>query len=241
MYLGVAAMTKMTIALVDDDDLIRENYSELLREEGYQVRVYADRADAYRSIVFEPPDLAIIDIGLGRERNGGFELCREIRKHSRNLPIMFLTSNSSNDARIKGFECDVDGYIVKGESIDLLVVRIASLFRRLHSLSNVDNKKNNCIERGDLTLDMYASTLCWKAQRVKLTMTLYRIAKELAIHPGETKSLPELMSTANIVVEPNTIVSNIKIIRARFREIDPSFNCIKAEYSLGYKWVDSKI
>lgn len=234
-------MTKMTIALVDDDDLIRENYSVLLSEEGYQVRVYADRADAYRSIVFEPPDLAIIDIGLDRERNGGFELCREIRKHSRNLPIMFLTSNSSNDARIEGYECDVDGYIVKGESLDLFVVRIASLFRRLHSLSNVDNKKNNCIERGDLMLDIDASTLYWKAQRVKLTLTQFCIAKELAIRPREIKSIPNLMSTANIVVEPNTIVSNIKIIRTRFREIDPSFNCIKAEYSLGYKWNDSKI
>lgn len=230
-----------TIALVDDDDLIRENYTELLSDEGYSVSSYSNRADAYRHIVDDPPDLAIFDIAFGRERNGGFVLCREVRKHYKNLPIMFLTSNSSNDARIEGYECDVDGYIVKGESLDLLVVRIASLFRRLHSLSNVDNKKNNCIERGDLMLDIDASTLSWKSQRVNLTLTQYCIARELAIRPRETKSIPKLMSIANIVVEPNTIVSNIKIIRSRFRAIDPSFNCIKAEYSLGYKWIDSPI
>lgn len=229
---------KKTIALVEDDDLIRENYSELLADEGYVVSAYSDRYIAFDRIIADPPNLAILDIGLGRERDGGFELCRLLRENNNTMPIIFLTSYDSDDARIRGFECDVDDYIVKGESIDFLIVRVAALFRRIHSLSNTGSQKTNTLERGDLLIDFDSNRVQWKAKSVTLTLTQYWILKELAMRPGKTKSISKLMSVANMVVEPNTIVSNIKTIRRRFKEVDTEFNCIKTEYSAGYRWLD---
>lgn len=230
--------TKRAITLVEDDDLIRENYSELLADEGYVVSAFSDRHSAYDSIVAAPPDLAILDIGLGRERDGGFELCWQLRQYSKTMPIIFLTSYDSDEARIRGFECDVDDYIVKGESIDFLIVRVATLFRRIEVLATPRHEPANTLERGDLLIDFDSNRVHWKAKNVKLTLTQYWILKELAMRPGKTKSISKLMSVANMVVEPNTMVSNIKTIRRRFKEIDSEFNCIKTEYSAGYRWLD---
>ena len=63
------------------------------------------------------------------------------------------------------------------------------------------------------------------------------MVQELAKKPGQVKSPNELMSAASIVVEPNTIAAHIKLIRKKFKEIDPEFNRIKAEYAAGYRWL----
>jgi len=226
-----------SIVLVEDDELILENYTELLQYEGYRVRAYADRISALEGMTSDPPDLAILDIGLGREREGGFLLCKQLRDTNRTLPIIFLTSYEADEERVAGMRCEVDDYIVKGESIDYLIVRIATLFRRLESLNDPANYHTQIFEQGDLSLDLEASMAYWKGEHVNITLSQYWMLKELALRPGHAKSLSKLMSVAHMVVEPNTIAANIKTIRKQFRKIDPDFNHIKAEYGLGYRWL----
>ena len=69
-----------TIAIVEDEPAIRENYADLFRRQGYRVDTYADRAHASQAMGAKLPDLAILDIGLGEEFDGGFELCRKFPK-----------------------------------------------------------------------------------------------------------------------------------------------------------------
>ena len=63
-----------TIAIVEDEPVIRENYADLFRRQGYKVDTYAGRAAASEALQKKLPDLAILDIGLGDEFDGGFEL-----------------------------------------------------------------------------------------------------------------------------------------------------------------------
>nr|NIR58994.1 response regulator [Gammaproteobacteria bacterium] len=67
------------IAIVEDEPAIRDNYADVLRAQGYEVSGFGDRAAALEAFQRRLPDLAIIDIGLGGEVEGGFELCRELR------------------------------------------------------------------------------------------------------------------------------------------------------------------
>jgi DNA-binding response OmpR family regulator len=67
------------IALVEDDPTIRQNYSDALGRAGYEVASFGDRVSAMRALAARLPELAIIDIGLGADVDGGFELCRELR------------------------------------------------------------------------------------------------------------------------------------------------------------------
>ena len=64
------------IAIVEDEDGVRENYQQALEREGYTISTYKNRAEAQEAFNNQLPDLAILDIRLGNERDGGFTLCR---------------------------------------------------------------------------------------------------------------------------------------------------------------------
>ncbi|NNK37932.1 MAG: response regulator, partial [Xanthomonadales bacterium] len=64
------------IAIVEDEAAIRHNYEDALRRYGYRVSGFADRESAFTALGRRLPDLVIIDVGLGDDVEGGFELCR---------------------------------------------------------------------------------------------------------------------------------------------------------------------
>src|SRR5690606_14347834 len=74
------------IAIVEDDPAIRENVADALRRQGYELSTYPDRQQALAAFKTRLPDLAIVDIGLGAEVDGGFTLVRELRALSETLP-----------------------------------------------------------------------------------------------------------------------------------------------------------
>ena len=70
---------KKTIAIVEDERAIRDNYAAAFSREGYAVRGYPNRREAMTAFASRLPDLAVIDISLEDEPEGGLELCRELR------------------------------------------------------------------------------------------------------------------------------------------------------------------
>ena len=94
---------KRLIAIVEDEPAIRDNYAAAFTREGYAVRTYANRAQAMsRLSAARLPDLAVIDISLEDEPEGGFELCRQLRALSAELPIIFLTARDSELDAVSG-------------------------------------------------------------------------------------------------------------------------------------------
>lgn len=237
MYMALTKDQLMTrILLVEDDPLLRNNFSELLRDEGFDVETCGDSAAALQAFDQPLPDLVILDITLGRETEAGFRLCSELRKRSETVPIIFFTSHTSDFDKISGMRFGVDDYLTKDTSMDYLAVRIKALLRRIETLSA--NKAESGIEvsRGDLTLNMSALTARWKGTKLNLSLTQLWMLHALANHPGQVKSYEQLMSAAKITVEPNTIAAHIKNIRKLFLAIDPAFSAIKTERNLGYRW-----
>ncbi|RPI39507.1 MAG: response regulator, partial [Betaproteobacteria bacterium] len=114
-----------TIAIVEDDPSIRENYADALRKQGYQVTGYGNRQEAMRAFQTRLPNLAIIDIGLADEIDGGFEICRALRAMSATLPIIFLTARDSDIDTVSGLRMGADDYLTKDISLPHLSARIA--------------------------------------------------------------------------------------------------------------------
>src|SRR6185503_4229118 len=90
------------IALIEDDAAIRGNYADALKKHGYEVAAYASRPEALAAQRARLPDLAIIDIGLGDEHDGGFALCGELRALSGELQILFLPARDSDVDIVSG-------------------------------------------------------------------------------------------------------------------------------------------
>jgi len=75
------------IAIVEDEATIRANYAEAMAQQGFRVSGYATRPEALAAVREQLPDLVVIDVGLGDEPEGGFDLCRELRARAASLPI----------------------------------------------------------------------------------------------------------------------------------------------------------
>ncbi|HVL36685.1 MAG TPA: proteobacterial dedicated sortase system response regulator [Burkholderiales bacterium] len=224
-----------TVAIVEDDPAIRANYADMLRKHGYQVSAFGDRSSALTAFRSRLPDLALLDIGLAGEPDGGFSLCRDLRALSAALPIIFLTARDSDFDVVSGLRMGADDYLTKDAGLPQLLARISALFRRadlLHEAPAVEE----IVERGALRLDMKRFLATWKAAAVDLTLTEFWLVHAVARFPGHVKTREQLMREAHIVVDDATITSHVKRIRRKFAAVDPGFCAIDTVYGLGYRW-----
>jgi two-component system, OmpR family, response regulator len=224
-----------TVAIVEDDAAIRANYADMLKKHGYQVSAYGDRKSATAAFRTRLPDLALLDIGLGDEPEGGFTLCRELRAMSAALPIIFLTARDSDFDLVSGLRMGADDYLTKDASLPQLVARISALFRRADLLREPP-AADEVLERGLLRLDMKRLQATWRSSPVDLTLTEFWLVHSLARYPGHVKDRDSLMRDAHIVVDDSTITSHIKRIRRKFQAVDDAFGAIDSVYGAGYRW-----
>jgi two-component system OmpR family response regulator len=224
-----------SIAIVEDEEALRENYADVLRRRGYQVSCYGTSEAAMRAFRTRVPDLAILDIALGDDYDRGFEMCRELRGLSKTLPIIFLTARDSDFDAVTGLRLGADDYLTKDTSLPHLLARIAALFRRVEAL-RAPPAGDAALTCGELRIDKDRLEASWRGQALGLTLTEFWILFALARRPGHVKSRDQLMDEANVVVDNTTITSHVKRIRRKFREIDPQFDCIEMVYGVGYRW-----
>jgi two-component system OmpR family response regulator len=223
------------IAIVEDERAIRDNYADALRRHGYRVTGHDDRHQAEAAFDRELPDLVVVDIGLGEEAEGGFDLCRWLRTRSETLPIVFLTARDSDLDAVSGLRLGADDYLTKDISLDQLMARIVALFRRMDALRRPAEEEAR-LTRGSMTISPERMTVTWKEHPVPLTVTEFWIVHSLARRPGHVKSRDQLMNEANVLVDDTTVTSHIKRIRRKFQALDSGFDAIETVYGAGYRW-----
>ena len=229
-----------TIAIVEDEPALRENYSAALRAQGYQTQLFAVRKDALETFRKRLPDLILLDIGLSGDAEGGFEVCREVRAMSTTVPIIFLSARDSDLDIISGLRLGADDYLTKDISLPHLTARISALFRRLEAL-RMPSVQENIIERGPLNIDVNRYAVRWRGRVVDLTLTEFWMVHALALHPGHVKNREQLMRDAQIVVDDATITSHVKRMRSKFVAVDPQVTGIDTVYGMGYRWLESSV
>ncbi len=224
------------IAIVEDEAAIRANYADAFEREGYAVEAFEARNEALQAFDVRLPDLVVIDINLKDDVEGGFELCRELRSRSADLPIIFLTARDSEFDAVSGLRLGADDYLTKDISLPHLMARVAALFRRLDAIQQPQSGDGRIV-RGDLEIDTDRMTIRWQDQPVSLTLTEFWLVHAMARYPGHVKNRQQLMDAAQAVLDDNTITSHIKRIRRKFVAIDPDFNAIETVYGMGYRWL----
>ena len=207
----------------------------MLLRQGYQVNAYATKQEAENAFNESTPDLVLLDIGLEDEIEGGFDLCRQLRKKSDTLPIIFLTARDNDFDTISGLRLGADDYLTKDISLPHLSARISALFRRVKAIQNQPQEEKLLII-SQLQINLERLEIHWQNQIVDLSLTELWMVHSLVKHPGHVKSREQLMDDASTVVDDSTITSHIKRIRQKFTQIEKSFNCIETIYGAGYRW-----
>ena len=154
------------VAIVEDEDGIRDSVLFALARDGHVATGYGDGAMAWAAFDRALPDLAILDIGVpGMD---GLELCRRLRARSEALPIIFLTSREDEFDRVLGLEIGADDYLCKPFSMRELMARVKALLRRAALARAGDASSHEALLRiGDLELDADRYAVRWKGHDVR--------------------------------------------------------------------------
>jgi two-component system response regulator ChvI len=229
------------IALVDDEETLRETVGFALRREGYRVETFPDGLTAWRSFersVLRLPDLAILDILM--PQMDGLELCRRLRALSERLPILFLTSKDEELDKVLGLELGADDYLCKPFSMRELLARVKVLLRRAALREQpAGGEDERIVEVGRLRLDLRRYQAHWTGTPLPLTVTEFTLLHALARHPGHVKTRAQLLQEGypdDAYVSDRTIDSHIKRLRRKLTEADPAFDAVETVYGLGYRW-----
>lgn len=227
------------VAIVDDEEHLRETVSRALRGEGYRTAVYPDGAEAWQFFDVSLPDLVILDIIM--PRMDGLELCRRIRGVSQTVPVMFLTSRDEEFDRVLGLELGADDYLCKPFSLRELAARVKVLFRRsgvrATEIERAPQTADN-VAVGSLALDTQRFTAAWRGAPVRLTVTEFRILHALARQPGYVRTREQLLAEAfpqDSYMSDRTIDCHIRRIRGKLEEVDEGYDGIETLYGLGYR------
>lgn len=115
---------KGTILAVDDTPASLKLLTEILRDEGYEVRPAISGELALHSAVTNPPELILLDIRM--PAMDGFEVCRQLKSHprTRDLPVIFVSAVLDTDEKVRGFELGAVDFVTKPYQRDELLARV---------------------------------------------------------------------------------------------------------------------
>jgi DNA-binding response OmpR family regulator len=222
------------VAIVEDEQTIREAVAVALKREGYRTQSFRDGGTAWEVFQKTLPALAILDIVMpGMD---GLDLCRNMRGISRQIPIVFLTSKDEEFDRVLGLELGADDYLCKPFSMRELMTRVKVLFRRMDAMAQSEPAQE--LGEGELRLDLARHTASWAGTPLVLTVTEFRILEALVRTPGHVKSRINLMELAyphDAYVSDRTIDTHVKRIRKKLVAIDPDSDVVQTVYGVGYR------
>ena len=114
------------ILVVDDEDIIRESLSFVLKKEGYAVEEAENGKAAYDKLLVESFDLVITDIEMPQMK--GTQLIEEIEKLNIHTSIIVITAFGSLDTAITALRNGAADYILKPVEFDELLIKVKRLF-----------------------------------------------------------------------------------------------------------------
>ena len=227
-----------SIVIVEDDDDQRSNYKNLLTRRLYTVHAFATKAEALDHLSRHRPDLLILDIILGSDYDGGFELYSEAVRFHEGLPVLFLTDSDGEFDKVWGLKIGAWDYQSKPISMEFLAAKVATLMMLANNQSRPTNDANTEVVRGDLSINTLSRHVAWAGVPVlNLTVTEFNMLHALVLHPGNVITYDQFAKvTHSTVIEKNTISAHIKNLKRKIKAAAPNFNGIGSEYGLGYRW-----
>jgi DNA-binding response OmpR family regulator len=217
------------VALVDDDDLLRDRIlSPRLRECGFKVLAFGSAAELFAGLAQGSIDMLVLDVGLPDQN--GFEVARRLRAEAPHIGIVMLTGRGDSPDRIRGLGEGADVYLSKPVEIALLLASVQSLARRLHVQAG---------RRGRWRMDeggwcLYSPS----GKRIMLTQSERRLMARLETAPNTIVSREELIEglTEGSVhdFDPHRLDSLIHRLRRKVQDVTDDALPLMAVHGEGY-------
>jgi PAS domain S-box-containing protein len=220
----------MKILIVEDDELVAKAVGTVLDNQNYAVEFARDGQSAWELIENFDYDLLLLDVML--PKLDGISLCRQIRNHNLQMPILLLTGRDSSHEKAIGLDAGADDYLVKPFDQEELVARVRALLRR-GSLT-----LQPILEWGKLRLDPTSCQVNYDTQLLSLTPKEYGLLELFLRNSRRVFScgmiLEHLWSYEDTPGE-EAVRTHIKGLRQKLKAAGASSNLIETVYGIGYR------
>lgn len=222
------------ILVVEDDEDVAQMIAHFLRQEGYEVDVLYDGAEAWERI---HPEYALIVLDVMLPGMDGFELCRRVREQAalKHIPILFLTARGEEEDQIRGLvELGGDDYLVKPIRPAVLLAHVKAILRR-----HLQEEVAQVLRAGELELHLAQLRATLRGRPIPLTNTEFQLLAYLMQHPRMAHSrdriLEQIWQEGAMMVTDRTVDAHIKNIREKLGDYA---RCIQTVRGVGYRFVD---
>lgn len=222
------------IQIVEDEQDMSNALSIFLRHNGYEVCQSFDGVSTMKHFESFSPHIVLLDTLLPDIH--GDVLCEELKKRS-NAGIIFLTALSDKKNTLKGFSAGADYYITKPFDLDILLLRINVLLKRL-TIHSLEDKSNIIRPFGQLSFNLYKNDVSCDEKYAELTPTEFKILYYLAMKKDYcpvAELLRHIYGNDRIErIESRTVSSHIAKIRKKLEKIHADNIVIRTKYKRGY-------
>ncbi len=174
----------MRILLAEDDPLIADGVAEALRQSGLVVNHVAGGRAACASLLADPPDILILDLGL--PDMDGFEVLKYSKAHAPATQVLVLTARDSTESKVRGLDAGADDYLTKPFARAELLARVRVLERRL------GNAASATIDVGPLRIDTRNQEASLSGEPLTLARREYMLLKALVESAGTIQTRESL-------------------------------------------------
>lgn len=223
-------MDNINILIVEDENRLAEVLKKQLEDAGYESQIASDGYLGKQMVEKGKYNLVILDINL--PIINGYDLCQDIRRSDKKIPIIMLTAYGTADNKITGFDAGADDYVVKPFEFRELLARINVFLRR----SGPAESSNEKIRIADLEMDLNTKAVVRRNKRIDLT------AKESLLLETFLKNRDRLL-TRDFIIEqvwgiefdPTTNIIDVYVNYLR-KKIDKDFEpkLIHTKYGFGF-------
>ncbi len=217
------------ILITEDNKELSTLMSDFLRADGYTVTV-ADSGEKAVDI-FEKYGARLVLLDIMLPGMDGFSVCERIRKKD-DTPIFILSAKGDKSDKLNGLMIGADDYLEKPFDIDILLAKIAGVFKRRYSLDEVVS--------GDLRLNKSEKTAFRNEKLLEMTPKEFELLQLLVENAGKTLTKDFLFNRvwgSDSFSEQQTLTVHIKWLREKI-ENDPKKPVrIQTVWGVGYKFV----
>ncbi len=219
------------ILVVEDEKKIADTLKMGLSENGFEVDVAYDGKIGYQLLMSRDFDLVILDINL--PGMNGYDLCKAIRYRNMGMLVIMLTSMSSLDDKIEGYDAGADDYIVKPFEFRELLLKIRALLKRTAGQAM---PVGNILRAADLEMNLDNKEVHRAGQKIRLTAKEFQLLEYLMRNKNRVVSRADLaINVWDVDFNTNTNVIDVYISYVR-NKVDKDFEqkLIQTQVGMGY-------
>ncbi len=217
------------ILIVEDNEELAGVLRDFLRAEGYTVSVAENAEKALSLYQKYGARLVVLDIML--PDGDGFLICEKIRKDS-NTPILIVSAKTGKEDKLTGLNLGADDYIEKPYDIDILLAKIAGIFKRRYSLDQLTD--------GDIRIDKINRAVYKSDMQVEMTAKEFELLVLLMENKGRTLSKEYIFNRiwgSDSFSEQQTLTVHINWLRQKIGESPKNPQKILTVWGVGYKYL----